>query len=324
MRTWRIRTYLAMLCAWLGLSTACAQPYPTKPLRIIVPFAAGGGSDVFARLFAPKLNAVLGQPVLVENRTGANGMIGAELVAKAPPDGQTLLLMELGSLTISASLVPKLGFDPFKDLVLVSTLTHSPHLLVTNVGHRITNVKELIETARAKPNSLNFATPGTGSAVHLISLMFARNAGIEWTNIPYKGSSQALADVIGGQADVTSNSLLSSLPFLRSGKLRALATTGRTRSSQLPDVPTMIESGLADFVTGSYQAFLVTGGTPQPVLDRLSAEILKLLRDPEILDRIAKSGADPAPQTLAEARALFKEDVERWRQVIVENSIKLE
>jgi tripartite-type tricarboxylate transporter receptor subunit TctC len=320
-------TLFAVLVVVAAVATprvASAQAFPSKPIRLIVPFSPGGGVDLMGRMIAPKLSEALGQPVVVENRAGANGMIGAELVARAVPDGHTLLIIELGSLTISAGLYPNLPFDPVKDLAPVSMLSYSPHVLTVTEGHKLKNIQEFIRFGRENPGKLNYASAGTGSAPHLVAVLFGSQAKFQWTHVPYKGVGPGLADVAAGQVDAIMTSMFASLSLVRGGKLRAVAVTGKTRSPLLPNVPTLLESGVEGFVTGSWQTVFAPGGTPPAVVSRLNAEMRRIMQDPVIIERLAALATDPAPASVEETRTLVREDIERWRKVIVETGVKPE
>jgi tripartite-type tricarboxylate transporter receptor subunit TctC len=303
---------------------AVAQSYPSKPIRLIVPFPAGGGVDLMGRIIAPKLSEAMGQPVVVENRAGANGMIGAELVARAAPDGHTLLIIELGSLTISAGLYPNLPFDPVKDLAPVSMVSYSPHLVTVGEGNKLKTMQELIRFARANPGKLNYASAGTGSAPHLVAVLLGSEAKFQWTHVPYKGVGPGLADVAAGQVDAIMTSMFASLSLVKGGKLRALAVTGKTRSPLLPNVPTMLESGVDSFVTGSWQTVFAPGGTPPAIVSRLNTEVRRIMQDPAVAERLAALATEPAPASVEETRTLVREDIARWKKVIVETGVKAE
>jgi tripartite-type tricarboxylate transporter receptor subunit TctC len=315
------------LCLGLGIAAAGqagAQSYPSKPIRLIVPFSAGGGVDLMGRIIAPKLSEALGQPVVVENRAGANGMIGAELVARAAPDGHTLLIIELGSLTISAGLYPNLPFDPVKDLLPVSMLSYSPHLVTVGEANKLKSMQELIRFARANPDKLNYASAGTGSAPHLVAVLLGSEAQFRWTHVPYKGVGPGLGDVAAGQVDAIMTSMFASLSLVRGGKLRALAVTGKTRSPLLPNVPTMLESGVDGFITGSWQTVFAPGGTPPAIVSRLNTEMRRIMQDPGVVERLAALATEPAPMSIEETRSVVRDDIARWKKVIVETGVKPE
>jgi tripartite-type tricarboxylate transporter receptor subunit TctC len=254
---------LLALAASLFLSLAHAQSYPAKPIRIIVPYAPGGTSDILARQIGPKLTAAWGQPVIVENKPGANGNVGADFVAKSAPDGYTLLLTDLGGLVISASVYPKLPFDPAKDFSPVVMVSYSPHVLAVHPSVKATNVKELIALAKANPGKLNFAISGLGGAPQLAGIEFAQRTGVNWTYIPYKGGSDAVAAVVAGQADVLFNGMLATWPSVQGGRLKAIAISSAQRMPSAPDTPTVAEQGLPGFETGSFQGVVGPKGIPR-------------------------------------------------------------
>ena len=261
---------LALLCTFFIALNATAQPkpaaHPTKPIKIVVPYAAGGASDALARLLGQKRTDACDQIVVVENKAGASGNIGADFVVKATPDGYTLLLADIGTLAIAPSVYPTLPFDPVKDFVPVSLVAYSPHILVVHPSVKATNVKELIEYAKANLGKMNYATSGVGGANHLAGVEFANRTGVQWTYIPYKGGAQAIADVAGGQSNVMFNGMLATYPHVKSGNLKLIAVSGATRMSSIPDVPTVAESGVPGFETGSWQGVLAPAGTPADVV----------------------------------------------------------
>jgi tripartite-type tricarboxylate transporter receptor subunit TctC len=263
----RIVTASVLVASLAVLAPAAhAQSYPSKPIRIVVPYPAGGTSDILARSIGQKLSESVGQPIVVENKPGANGNVGAEFVARSAPDGYTLLLADIGALAISPSVYPKLPFDPAKDFAPVTMVAYSPHVLVVHPSVPAGSVKELVALAKAKPGKLNFAISGVGGAPHLAGVDFALRTGIDWAYIPYKGGSQAIADVAGGQADVTLNGMLATYPLVQGGKLKLLAVSSAKRMSAIPDVPTIAESGIPGFETGSWQGAVAPAGTPRDVV----------------------------------------------------------
>jgi tripartite-type tricarboxylate transporter receptor subunit TctC len=312
----------------LGASHAGAQDaaagYPKKPIRIIVPFPAGGTSDVLARMVGQKLNAAWGQPVIVENRAGANGNIGADLVAKSEADGYTLLLMDVGNLAISPTLYPKLPFSPTANLTPVTLLAYSPHLLVTYPGLPVQSVKELISYSKAQKGKVNFAAAaGTGSATHLAGVLFARKTGLEWNYIPYKGGAQAITDLVGGQVDLTMNGMVATYPHVKDGKLRLLAVSSAKRLPQLPDVPTVGET-IPGFVSGSWQGVMAPAGVPPAIVNKLNAEMARIVKMPDVREKMAAQGAEPQTNTPEEFGAWFKAEIAQWGKVIADPQIKLE
>ena len=308
-------------------STALAQGaanYPTKQVRIVVPFAPGGTSDVLARAIGQKLSEAWKQPVVVDNKPGAGGNIGADLVAKAEPDGHTLLLLDLGTLTISPSIFPKMAYDPLKDLAPITTVAVSPHALVVHPSVPVNSVKELIAWAKANPGKLNFASAGNGTAVHLAGEQFKMMTGIEMVHVPYKGGAQALTAMVGGEVNMTLNGLLATLPHIKSGKLKALAIAGKTRSQALPDLPTVEEAGVKGFQSGSWQGLLATGGTPKDVVAKINAAVVQVLRTPEIKERMAGQGADVVGDSPEQLTTFLREETVRWTKIVKDANVKVE
>ncbi|GIZ50278.1 Bug family tripartite tricarboxylate transporter substrate binding protein [Noviherbaspirillum aridicola] len=318
---------LTSLCALASAPAALAQAspnYPVKPIRIVVPFPAGGTSDVLARMVGQKLTEAWGQPVIVDNRPGANGNIGADHVAKADPDGYTLLLMDMGNLTISPTLYPKLPFNPQVHLAPVTMLAYSPHLLVTSSALPVKTTAELIAHSKATRGKLNFAAAaGTGSAPHLAGVLFAQRTGAEWGYIPYKGGAQALADLISGQIDATMNGMVATYPHVKTGKIRLLAVSSKNRLPQLPDVPTIGET-VPGFVSGSWQGVMAPAGTPKPVIAKLNAEMARIVKLPDVVEKMAAQGAEPQTNTPEEFSAWMKSEIAHWGKVITDAKITLD
>jgi tripartite-type tricarboxylate transporter receptor subunit TctC len=303
---------------------AAGQAFPAKPIRIIVPYPAGGTSDILARALGPGLTAALGQPVIVENKPGSTGNVGADLVAKSPADGYTLLLADIGSLAISPSIFPTLPFDPVKDFAPVVMVAYSPHLLAVNPALPAKDVKELIALAKAKPGALNFAVSGIGGANHLAGVDFALRTGIKWTYIPYKGGSQAIADVVGGQADVLFNGMLATYPMVKGGKLKALAISSGKRFAAAPDIPTVAKSGLPGFETGSFQGIVAPAGTPPEIVAKLHDTVTRILATPEMQERLLTNGAETRPGSPTEFAAFIRDEKARWAKVVKESGEKFE
>ena len=272
---------------------ASAQAWPAKPLRLVAPYAAGGPIDISARLLAAKLQESLGQPVVVENRPGAGGNIGVELIAKGPADGYNLVMSAIATLAINPSLYPSLPYDPLKDLRHVTLLVQVPNVLVVTNELPAKNVKELIALARERPGKLDFGSGSSGSTGHLAGEMFKMMTGTFMVHIPYKGSAPALADMMAGRIHLMFDNLASALPSIRSDKVRALATTTLRRSSFLPDLPTLDEAGLKGFDMTTWWGVSVAAKTPQPVVDRLSADILKAMDAPDFKERLRNMGSEP-------------------------------
>jgi tripartite-type tricarboxylate transporter receptor subunit TctC len=316
----RIALLMLAFCA----SGALAQAYPSKPIRIVVPYAAGGTSDILARQIGPKLNEAWGQPVVIENRTGANGNVGADFVAKSPPDGYTLLLTDLGGLVISASVYPKLPFNPSKDFTPVVMVSYSPHVLAVNPDVEVKNVKELVTLAKAYPGKLNFAISGIGGAPQLAGIEFAQRMGIDWTYIPYKGGADAITGVVGRQAHVLFNGMLATWPHVTSGRLRALAISSAKRVPSAPDTPTVAEQGLPGFETGSYQGVVGPLGIPRETVSKLNAELSKVLNTAEMKERFAKQGTDVRTDTPDSLGKWMSAEQAKWAKVVKESGAKFE
>jgi tripartite-type tricarboxylate transporter receptor subunit TctC len=318
---------MRMLFAGLVLvfaSSAAAQTYPSKPIRIIVPYAAGGTSDILARQIGPELNKAWGQPVVVENRPGANGNVGADLVAKSAPDGYTLLLTDLGGLVISASVYPKLPFNPSKDFTPVVMVSYSPHVLAVNPDVEVKNVKELVALAKAWPGKLNFAISGIGGAPQLAGIEFAQRMGIDWTYIPYKGGADAITGVVGRQAHVLFNGMLATWPHVTSGRLRAIAISSAQRVAAAPDTPTVAEQGLPGFETGSYQGVVGPLGIPRETVAKLNAELIKVLNSAEMKARFAKQGTEVRTDTPDSLGKWMVAEQAKWAKVVKESGAKFE
>lgn len=319
-----LATVAATLAAPTIVTQARAQAFPNKPIRIIIPYAPGGTSDILARLMQPHLQAALGQSVIVENRTGANGNIAVDMIAKSTPDGHTVVLTDLGNLTISPS-VMKLPFDVAKDFNAVTVLAYSPHLLAVAPDRPYKTVAELIAYAKANPDKLNYATAGLGSAPHLAGALFAHSLGLKITFIPMKGGAEAIQQVAGGHADALFNGMIATLPHVKSGKLRGLAVSSAKRSELAPDLPTVSEaSGIKDFVTGSWQGILAAAGTPPAALERLYVEIDKVTKIPEVAVRLKELGAEPILYKPAQSDTWRAQEVANWAKVVKDTGIKLE
>ena len=309
-------------------ATVMAQPadasYPKQPIKIVVPFPAGGTSDVLARIVGQKLSEAWGQQVLVDNRPGANGNIGADLVAKSKADGYTLVLMDMGNLALSPGLYPKLPFSPLTDLAPVTMLAYSPHLLVVSNKLPVKTIGELISYAKANKDKLNFAAAaGTGSASHLAGLVFAQRNGIDWTYISYKGGAQALTDMVGGQVDVTLNGMVATYPHVKSGSVRLLAVSSAMRFSQIPEVPTIAETN-AGFISGSWQGVMAPAGTPKAIIDKLNTEMARIVKLPDVREKLIALGAEVMVNSPEEFGAWMKSEVANWSKVIKDASIKIE
>lgn len=315
---------LAVFALPVAAQSTAASDYPSKPIKLIVPFPAGGTSDVLGRLVGDKLGEALGQTVIVENRAGANGNIGADYVARSNPDGYTVVLLDLGNLTISPSVYPNMPFHPLKDLTPVAMLAYSPHLLVTTNGLPVKTQEELVAHAKANKGALNFAAAaGIGSAPHMAGVLFAQKTGVDWGYIPYKGGAQAMTDLIGGQVDATTNGMVATYPHVQSGKIRLLAVTSEKRLPQLPDVPTVSEL-IPGFVTGSWQGILAPAGTPEPIVNILHTEVTKILQMDDVKEKLESLGAQPLEMTPAEFKDWMETKVSEWAIVVKEAGIRIE
>jgi tripartite-type tricarboxylate transporter receptor subunit TctC len=319
-----MRKILLTLAAFCITTLAFAQDYPNRPVHVVVPYTPGTGADILARLLGPKLGERWKVAIVTENKAGATGNIGADFVAKSPPDGYTLLLGDIGSLAIAPSVVTALPFDPVKDFAPVVMVAYSPHLLVVHPSVPAKDAKELIAMAKAKPDSLNFAVSGIGGANHLAGIDFAQRAGIKWTYIPYKGGSQALTDMVGGQAQVMFNGMLATYPFVKDGKLKVLAISSAKRFSAAPDIPTVAEAAFPGFETGSWQGIVAPAGTPPEVVRKLHADVMALLSTPEMKDRLDKAGAEVRAMSPQQFGGFIRDEKVRWAKVAKESGEKFE
>ena len=299
-----------------------AQTWPAKPVRIVVPFTPGGGLDIQARMFAKKFYETLGQTCVVDNRTGAGGLIGAEAVARAAPDGYTILFSS-ASLAVNVSLYKKLAFDPVKDLDPVSWVSSVPLVLTVHPSVPVRSVPELVALAKKRAGQFNASSNGVGTTSHLSIEMLKQYAGVAVTHVPYKGGGPATTAVLSGEVDMAFVPLLSAQPFMKSGKVRVLAVTTAKRSSALPNVPTM-KSFYPEFESDNWYAFFVPAGTPQEIVTRLNSEILKALKAPDIIDYMSHDGADPVGSTPAELAAHYRSEVVRYAKLIKTANIQPE
>ena len=316
-------TTIALLL--LSTSTFCAAAtYPTRPIRIIDPFPPGGPSDIVNRAINQRFSEALGQPVVIDNRAGAAGIVGTEIVAKAAPDGYTLLLGPSGALTIQPTLNPKLPYDPQRDFEPVSQLTSGPQVIAVNPGVPAKSVQELVALAKAKPGQLNYASGGAATANHLAMELFKLAAGVDVVHLPYKGTGPALTAVLGGEAQMIISALLAALPHVKSGKLRALAVTSTTRSTAVPDLPTASESGLPRFETSSWHGVLVPAKTPRAIITQLHAVLVKTLNAPDVRERLTTQGLNVVASTPQEFAAHIKSETAKYARVIKAAGIKAE
>jgi tripartite-type tricarboxylate transporter receptor subunit TctC len=318
------RTALVAAAAALVAQSATAQQFPSKPIRIVVPFGAGGTSDILARAIGPKITDAWSQPVIVENRTGANGNVGADFVAKSPPDGYTMLLSDIGALAISPSVYPNMPFEPVKDFAPIVMVSYSPHVLAVHPSVPVSNVKELIAYAKANPGKLNFANSGTGGAPHLAGVDFAHRTGVQWAYIPYKGGAPAVADVIAGNANVLFNGMLATYPSVKSGRLKGIAVSSAVRVPSAPELPTVAESGLPGFETGSYQGVVAAAGTPRDIVTRLNGELTRILNTPEMKEFLAKQGTEVRTGPPEALGTFIVNEKARWAKVVKDSGVKLD
>lgn len=316
----KAKTGLLMLLLAAAIPAA-AQGYPAKPVRLIVPFPAGGSTDIVARTIGQKLSEAWGQPVIVDNRAGASTVIGTEIVAKAPPDGYTLLVTP-APFTIVPGLAKKLPYNPQTDFEPITLINTTPLVLVVHPGVPARNVKEFIALAKAHPGKLNFGSSGSGGSNHLAGELFNAMAGVKMVHIPYKGNAPALADLVGGHVDLIFNGLTSALPLIKSGKLRGLAVTSLNRSGALPDTVTLDEAGLKGFQAVAWNGLTAPGRTPRDVVDRINADVLRVLKSAELVERLKAEGSDPVGNTPDQYAAFLREEIAKWRKVIAFANIR--
>lgn len=323
------RRAFALFAVALSCAAAWPQspPYPSKPIRLIVGYPAGGASDVAARIVGQKLSDRMGQPVVVENRPGSAGNIGADAVAKAPPDGYTLLLGTI-SLSVNPSLYPKLSYDPLRELSAVSMISSTPFLLVVNPKTPYMSTRELLDAARGKtgikPGDINYATAGNGSGSHLFTELLASMANIKLTHIPYKGAAPAMNDVLGNQVGVTFDNIITTLPLVKAGKLRALAVSTRQRSAVAPEIPTLDEEGVSGFDATAWFGLFAPAGTPREIVNRLSHEVAEVVKDPVVNEKLLQLGAEPISSTPEAFAAFFRGELSKWAKVVRTANVHLD
>jgi tripartite-type tricarboxylate transporter receptor subunit TctC len=320
MRT--LKLLLVAIAAVVGGAQASAQDWPSKPIRFVVPFAAGGSTDVLTRLLCEQLTVELKTPCVVENKGGAGGHVGGAAVAAAPADGYTFLVSAPGVLAYNKILYREMAFDPDKDLDPICLYAFQPNVLVVHPSLPVTSVTELIAYAKANPRKLNYASGGVGSTSHVAGELFKTMAGLDWQHVPYRGTGPSLVDLLAGQVQLTIDNLPAILPHIKTGAVRALAISTDKRVPQLPDLPTIAEAGLPGYAAISWQMVTAPAGTPRPILDRMAATISKLTADPAFRTRVAEAGAEPAGGTVDEARAFVKQETVKWREVVLKSGAK--
>jgi tripartite-type tricarboxylate transporter receptor subunit TctC len=314
--------FAALAATLIATTTALAQQYPSKPVRFVVPYAAGGATDLIARVIGEGLSAHLGQPFVIDNRPGAATLLGAQLVAKAEPDGYTLLMATSTTLAINASLYKNLPYDPVKDFAPISLAIQHPFVLLVDPKLPVHNVKELVALAKSKPGQLAYASGGSGSFPHLAMALFQAMTGIDVIHVPYKGSAPALTDLMGGQVAMIFDN--TALNYVKSGKIRALAVTTKDRLSVMPDVPTLQEAGVPGYELAAWQGVIAPAGTPRAVVDKLNEAIVKLLHEPETAKRLTGDGGQIITSTPDQFAAYIKSEIGRFAKIVKDSGAKVE
>ncbi len=318
-----MKRWLTVLCFALA-GTAWAQPYPSRPIRVIVPFVPGGNVDITARTVAPALGDALGQPVVVENRPGAAGMVGAQAMMSSPADGYTLMMGSNSSLAVAPNLYPSWPYDPVKGIAPISNLAITPFVLVVKLGLPAQSLAEFVKLAKEKPGQLSMASGGNGSSNHLVGELFQMMTGLKLSHVPYKGTGAALVDLAGGQVDLLFDQASSTVPNVRGGKIRALAVASSSRQSALPDTPTFAEAGLRDFEIDNFTGLVGPAGMPADAVAKVHAAAVKALATPQVRERFASLGVQPVGDTPEQFGALIREDLARWSRVIKSAGVKVE
>jgi len=308
-------------CLLFVAATAQAQTWPVKAVRLVVPFAAGVSTDIIGRTLGQKLNEMWGQPVVVDNRPGGSTVIGTDVVAKSPPDGYTLLVTP-APFTIVPSLIAKLPYDPAKDFEPITLINTTPLVIVVNPSVPAKSIKELIALAKSRPGALNYGSSGSGGSNHLAGELFNAMTGVKMIHIPYKGNAPALTDLIGGHVDVVFNGLTSAMPFIKSGKLRALAVTSLARTGSLPDMPTLDELGLKGFQAVAWNGLTAPARTPKDIIAKINSDALKVVRSAELVERLKAEGSDPVGNSPAEYSAFLRNEIAKWAKVIKSAGVK--
>jgi tripartite-type tricarboxylate transporter receptor subunit TctC len=318
--------WLALAAAFTFRTAAAAeaQPYPSRPIRMIVPFTPGGSTDIYARTLSPKLSDALGQQVVVDNRSGAGGALGAELAAKAPPDGYTLWIGQTANLAIGPALRNKSAYDPVRDFAPITVVQKASSAIVVAAGSPIKSLPDLIAAAKKNPQGITYGSAGVGTAGHINGHLINIAAGIDMTHVPYKGASPAMLDLQAGRISVMATSIGSSAGMIKQGKIRAISTTGAKRARALPDVPTAAEQGLKGFDVTTWHAILAPAKTPQPIIARLNSELVRILNAPDVQEKLMSEGGEVSPTTPEEAAAFIRSEVAKWAKVLKHASIPME
>jgi len=312
------------LCLVVACATAGAQTFPSKPIRVVIPFVAGGSSDIVGRAIGSKFQELLGQPAVVENKPGANGAIAAEFVAKADPDGHTILVGSIGVFSINAALFKDLRYNPVRDFAPITLAVTTPNVLITKPGLAANSMKELVDYAKKNPGKLSYCSSGTGSSDHLTAELLNQVAGISAVHVPYKGGAACQTDIMGGQVDISFQNLGAVTNYIRGNRMKALAVTAKTRNPQLPNVPTTAEGGFPELVVTSWQAAAAPAKTPREIVARLNDATVKALRAPDVRERMSQIGFDVVAGTPEEFGRFMKEELERWTEVVKRGGIKPE
>ena len=321
------RIAVALLCAVTLLCAvalpASAQTYPTRSVKIIVPFGVGGPADIYARFVGSRMGDAMGQPFVVENRPGGGAVVGSDAVAKSTPDGYTLLMMS-NTHTVNETLIPKKPYQLMRDLAPINGVNYSDLLMVVHPSVQPNNLKELIAQAKAHPGKLNYASSGPGTPYHMAGELFKYMAGVDIVHVPYKGSDGARTGILGGQVHMMIDAITTMAPNVRAGKLKAMGTTGKARSSVLPDVPTISEAGVPGYETGIWLGLMAPAGTPRPVLERLNAEIAKVLNAADVRENWGEQGATPMSMTIEQFDKFLRDDIAKWATVVKATGMKVE
>jgi tripartite-type tricarboxylate transporter receptor subunit TctC len=326
---WQLALFMRFLIGLIPFLLSCSAfgadvVYPTKPVRLVITFPAGGPTDVIVRLIGQRLTEDWAQPMIIDNRGGAGGIVGTEIVARAAPDGYTFLVGTAGGMTINPALQPKLPYDSFRDFAPVGMLVNNPQILVAHPGVAAKNVKELVALAKAKPGQLNFASAGTGTATHLGLELLKLTTGLDAVHVPYKGGAPAVTDLISGQVQLLWVRIPSVLPHVKAGRLRALAVSTAKRSASAPEVPTVAESGYPGFEYSNWNALFAPAKTSPAIVNKVNAAIVKILNEPDVAQKLSSQGADPAPGSAEDLARYMRVDHERWKKVIRAANIRAE